>query len=351
MRPIFQADLVNPPFGDPGLLLDFKFQRRALLFDLGDLSLLPVRKLLRISDVFVTHAHMDHFIGFDRLLRVRLGRDTGLRLWGPPGFIAQVGHRLASYTWNLLDGYPLEFVLEVAETDGEDTLRRARFSSRSRFACEDLGSARIERGVLLDEPDFRLRCAAFDHGIPSLGFRFEEGVHVNIWKTRLEALGLPTGPWLSRLRTLVKQGAADDTPVNVHWRDRDGGHERVFALGELRKSVLTLTPGQVVCYVSDIAGTAANRRRLVEFAGSADVLFIEAVFLQQDADHAERKRHLTAMQAGEFARAASAALAVPFHFSTRYLGQEQLLRREFSAAFGSGAVASAATLRTPPVDQ
>jgi ribonuclease Z len=89
----------------------------------------------------------------------------------------------------------------------------------------------------------------------------------------------------------------------------------------------------------------------VEFAGSADVLFIEAVFLQQDADHAERKRHLTAMQAGEFARAASAALAVPFHFSTRYLGQEQLLRREFAAAFGSGAVVSAATPRAPPVDQ
>ena len=41
--------------------VDLVFEQRALLFDLSDLSWLVSRKLLRISDVFVTHRHMDHF--------------------------------------------------------------------------------------------------------------------------------------------------------------------------------------------------------------------------------------------------------------------------------------------------
>ena len=54
-----------------------------MLFDLGLNYHLAPRKLLEITDVVVSHAHMDHFIGFDHLLRLRLRDDRPLRFFGP----------------------------------------------------------------------------------------------------------------------------------------------------------------------------------------------------------------------------------------------------------------------------
>jgi ribonuclease Z len=87
MKPLFHHSLVNNFFGDPCLYVRLLRERCSLLFDLGDISALTPAQMNRITDVFVTHMHMDHFIGFDLLLRKSLRKESPLAIYGPPGII------------------------------------------------------------------------------------------------------------------------------------------------------------------------------------------------------------------------------------------------------------------------
>jgi len=332
MKPSFHPQLVNGADGDPALYIEFMFEARAILFDLGDLARLPSRKALRISDAFVSHTHMDHFIGFDQLLRIMVGRDKDLRLYGPPDIIAQTAHKLAAYTWNLVENYQADFTITVTEAHPDETTRRARFRCRSGFAQEELDGARIDDGLLLDEGNLRVRCAILDHKIPCLAFALEERRHVNVWKNRLDDRGFATGPWLHSLKQAVLDDAPDDTPVTV---PRADGVLRT-TLGELKVDILRIVPGQKIGYVVDTLYNEDNAQRVTTLVRDAEQLFIETPFLHRDAARAAARYHLTARQAGNLARRAGVKRCIPFHFSPRYAGEEQSLFGEALTAFNGG---------------
>src|SRR5262245_11975300 len=208
MHTLFEPRLVNDAFGDPGLYVDFRDERRALLFDLGDIAALAPRNLMRLSHVFVTHTHMDHFSGFDHLLRVVLGRKGSVVLFGGPDFIAQVEHKLRAYTWNVVHRYEVDLVIDACEIGTNGHGQRARFSSRTRFAREPCAPFELADDVLHEETTFRVRGRFVDHDIACLAFAIEEKAHLKVDKDRLARSGLGTGAWLRELKHAVLAGAA-----------------------------------------------------------------------------------------------------------------------------------------------
>jgi ribonuclease Z len=328
--------LINPPFGDPGVYLEFMFERRGMLFDLGDLQPLSDRRLLRVSHVFVSHCHMDHFVGLDRMIRILLGRDRTLHLFGPPGFIERVGQRLASYTWNLVGGFKTDLVLTVGEYSGGNNMTLARLRCRNAFEVEPLDAVPAPDGILVDLPDFRVRAVVLDHDIPCLGFAVEQRRHVNKWKNKVEEMGFGVGPWLRQLKQAILRGDPADSAFRVHWRDAGGtAREAVHPLGELRDRLTDTVPGQKIAYVTDVRWSESNRAAIVDLARDGDILYIEAAFLDADAALAAEKNHLTAAQAGMLAREAGVKRMSPFHFSPRYSDREADLWEEAEAHFGA----------------
>ncbi len=332
MRPTIVPRLVNGPLGDPVVYAESLSERRALLFDLGDIAALPPRKLLRVSHVFVSHTHMDHFAGFDHLLRLLLGHDQTVALFGPRGFRDRMAHKLQGYTWNLLRSYAGNLVFDVTEVGDDATLRAARFQSRTDFRREDLPAAGMQDDVLTTAGAFTVRCAVLDHGTPCLGFAVAEPAHVNICTPRLATMGLVVGPWLQDLKRAVLAGAPPSTPIGVLRRDGAATVPATLPLAALRE-VAPIAPGLKFAYVVDVRHHAANRARIVRLAQGADLLFIECAFLDADAAQAARKNHLTAGQAGLLARQAQVKRLVPCHVSTRYADCAEAVAAEAERVF------------------
>ncbi len=314
--------LVNGQTGDPALFVDLLREKRALLFDCGTLTSLSASEVMRVSDVFITHAHIDHFIGFDHLLRLQLGRGKRVRLYGPPGITACVRGRLAGYTWNLVKRQRLVF--EVREFDGHR-------SSLTQFPCRERfrqGETRLlsPSDIIWQDELVTVCCAALDHRTTSLAFSVVERNFLNVNPVKLESCGLRPGPWLNELKSWARRGREPARKILV------GGKPR--SASELA-DLLIETRGRKLAYVADALGSDENSKKITSLSSDADVLFCEGAFLHQDLPRAQETFHLTARQAGELARRAGARRLIPFHFSPKYEGRFAELEDEACTAFSS----------------
>lgn len=326
MTPTFHPRLVNGRLGDPALFVEMRHRRDALMFDLGDLSPLSARDLLRVGHVFVSHLHIDHFIGFDALLRVNIGRDKVIHIVGPVGLGERLQHKLKSYEWDLVDRYAADLIFQAMEIGSSGPVRADRFRFKTGFDAEQAAPPGPADAALNGE-GFTVETELLEHHGPCLGFALREPAHANVWKNRLAQRGLAPGPWLQDLKRAVLKGAPDSTPIVPEGRGE-------APLGELRDMV-SVSKGQKLAYVTDVADTPANRAAIARLARDADILFIESRFARADHELASQRAHLTTAAAGEIARAARVRKVEPFHFSPRYEGDEQRMIAEVLGAFRS----------------
>ena len=332
MKPILHPSLVNDPLGDPGLFVQFLYEKRAFLFDLGDAPPLTNADLLKVTHVFVSHTHIDHFIGFDRFLRIVFGREKTITLYGPENFIANVEGKLAGFTWNLVDRYEESLTLEVVEVH-RDRLRKATFRAIEKFQRNDEREESWDGGLILDEPALSVSAEILEHRVPCLGFAIKEKFHVNINKAELTAMHLEPGEWLNRLKLSIYEGASDQDLIQVPVGGNGAQEMQEYSLGTLKEKLVTITPGQKIAYITDTVYTPENIPRIVNLVREADLLFCESPFTAEEEDRARDRCHLTTRQAGLLAREAGVKQLKTFHYSKRHSHQTELLVREAQDTF------------------
>ncbi|NOX20770.1 MAG: ribonuclease Z [Nitrospirae bacterium] len=312
MKPTFHCRVVNGLFDDPVLYVRIIREGKALLFDAGDIWALNAREIHKIAHVFISHTHIDHFIGFDRLLRILLRRIWPLYIYGPEGIIESIKGRLSGYTWNLIQEYPLEFYVQEVRPESIVTVR---FSASEGFEPVQLYN-RENSGIVYENELFHVKAEILDHGIPVLGFCLQEKEHLNVDPVRLKELSLPVGPWLGRLKEAIRTGnLTEDIPVTEQGKV-------VRAEDMLKQGVVKKTRGQRIAYVVDVAPTEDNIDKIKALVSEADLLYIEAYFLEEDRDRAVERRHLTASLAGRIAAEAKVKRVIPLHVSPKYKGRE-----------------------------
>ena len=329
MQSNFLPKLINDPLGDPGMMVEFLRDQRALQFDLGDLSSVTNGELLKISHVFISHTHIDHFIGFDHFLRVVFGRGKTIHLYGPENFIANIVGKLAGFTWNLVDRYSESVSLEVVEVH-ETRLIKVKLKAIDQFKKSDEVEIPFEDGILVDEDRFVVRSAILEHHIPCLGFSLEEKSYVNICKDRLEKMCYRSGPWLNELKKYVHEGKSDEYLLEV---PLIGKGSQKKTLGQLKEELVLISPGQKISYVVDTVYNDANKNRIIDLARGSDILFCESPFLAEEEARGQERCHLTSRQAGIIAREAEVKKLNVFHFSGRHTSRTEQIIQEAEEAF------------------
>lgn len=340
MRMLLQPRLFNGFFGDSALYISEMNSKEALLIDCGDLSRLSNREILKISHIFISHCHIDHFFGFDLLLRTIVGSDKTVTIYGPPETSKRVGGKLQGYTWNLLEGHYLEFIVV-------DLYPEERKKIITSFHAKDAFHASSPReeswdplSPVYNAETFTVHTTLLDHRTPSLAYCVEEKSTVQVDTAALEKNKLIPGAWINTLKDLYLFGGLEGKSLEVPLQ---GGLKKQIKAADLANEILIPRQRHKVAYATDGAPSKENRAKLIQLISSADLFFSETCFVQDDIALALETKHFTAEFIAKLASEAHVKQLAPFHFSKRYIENPDRVLGEVKTYFSGEVVIAVLT--------
>ena len=260
----------------PALLVEAAGKR--ILIDCGEGT---QRQLLRsgagfrrLDRILLTHGHFDHVLGI-------------------PGLFSTLGLRQNSDVMTIHAGpSTLDIVVRM--------LAGLWGAGRAPIPVE---FAALTEGQVIDAGECTIDCFPIRHrDTDSFGFSFQSPARRHLRSDLLAALGVPDGPMRGELaagRPVVIEGGRTIDPEDVLGPPSGG-----------RKLV--------------VIGDTQTTDGLAKFVADADLLVIEATFLDRDAPTARDYGHLTAAEAASFAAANNVKQLVLTHLSGRYQDEEIL---------------------------
>ncbi|MDT8273372.1 MAG: MBL fold metallo-hydrolase, partial [Desulfomonilia bacterium] len=243
MRPSFLSKLVNGPLFDPVVHVKILNERTSLLFDCGWFQGLANREVLRLHALFISHMHMDHFIGFDRILRVILHREHPIHVYGPEGSTEKIILKLQAYSWNLTQNYPLDVIIHEV---GPTAVITTHASARSGFQVSSRHNRERSSHTIARQGRFHVDAVILDHNIPTLGFVLREPFHIHILGDVLREKGYRTGTWIGLLKTCILEDRLEEMiPVRM------SQGETLCKARTLMHELVRTSRGQKLVYITD----------------------------------------------------------------------------------------------------
>ncbi|MCH5219859.1 MAG: ribonuclease Z [Muribaculaceae bacterium] len=255
------------------------YRDRLLMIDCGEGAQLSLRrsrlKFSRITDIFISHMHGDHFLGLPGLLSTLALHQTG----------GTVTVHIQEQGANLLRN-----IMNVLCRDTSFELKYNIFDP-------------VKGGVLLDTKSLKVTAFPLFHRVPCCGFRFDEKPKARHIKGDMIAFyNVPV------YRIAEIKGGADYVTI-------DG---RVIPNSALTTDA---DPSVSYAYCSD----TVYDERVIEAVRGVDVLYHESTYGDDQAHKAAPRGHSTARQAAEVALRAGVKRLVLGHFSKSYEDETPLV--------------------------
>ncbi|MBL7923702.1 MAG: ribonuclease Z [Bacteroidia bacterium] len=255
------------------------FRDRHFLIDCGEGTQMQMLKYKiryhRISHIFISHLHGDHYLGLMGLLSTYhlQGRSSDLHLFGQQ---------------ELMD--VIEMHLRLSQTQLRYNLI---FHPIRHYSPE----------ILLEDDELYVRTIVLSHRIPCTGFVFGEKPRPRRLKVeKLQEYNIPFTQY-----TRIKAGD--------HFTDAEGH--------TILNEELTESPPAPRSYA--FCSDTIYLPELAEDVKGVDLLYHEATFLHEMKERAAATFHSTAREAAMIAREARAGKLLIGHFSARYKALEPLL--------------------------
>ncbi|MDN3694771.1 peptidase [Chryseobacterium tructae] len=307
---MLQAEIKSLLKEDISILIKVPNSAKHYLCDCGEASLLTVKEAQTISAIFISHTHIDHFANFDGIFRHQIGSGEKVIICGPQNIHEQIGARLKSYTWNLIDENAIEY--QIHEIISKEEIKV--YAIRPPYWNIEYVKT---QHFLFEDEYVNVDFAILDHKTDSIAYLFKEKDTVTFHEN---ASDFKKGKWISELKAAFENNDSD---------------KEIEIEGTLYKAsdlfhLLTRNEGYKLGVIMDHAADEDNYKKIKEVFNNADKVYIETFYKDSDQEFAKINYHSFASASGKIMNECKVKEAIPIHFSRRYTENDQ---QEIETAF------------------